>query len=156
MGTASDERRGVHGLDLSPAAFVERFAEAWADPTPDRLSALLHPDVRLVQPLEREVRGLAAVDAMWRRTFGLMPDLSGEVLRWAERDGFLVVELRLSGTLAGRRRVEWITSDHIRLEDGLVKERIAHFDPSPLVAALARTPQAWPRYLRMQLARPRR
>jgi SnoaL-like domain len=152
MGTASDERRGVHGRDLSAAAFVERFADTWAAPTPDRLSRLLHRDVRLVQPLEREVRGLEAVGAMWGRTLGLMPDLSGEVLRWAERDGFLVIELRLSGTLGGRE-VSWITSDHIRLEDGLVKERVAHFDPTPLVVALLRTPRVWPRYLRMQLGR---
>jgi SnoaL-like domain len=137
---------------VSAAAFVARFADAWAAPTPERLSSLLHPEVCLVQPLERKVRGLEEVDAMWGRTFGLMPDLRGEVLRWAERDGFLVIELRLSGTL-GKRRVEWITSDHIRLEDGLVKERVAHFDPTPLVAALARTPRAWPGYVRQQARR---
>jgi limonene-1,2-epoxide hydrolase len=136
----------------APDEFVERFAAAWADPDPRRLSALLHPDVRLVQPLEGEVRGTAKVDAMWRRTFGLMPDLRGQVLRWAERDGFLVIELHLSGTL-GRRRIEWITSDHIRLEDGLVKERVAHFDPTPLVTGLVRTPSAWPRAARLRLSR---
>jgi hypothetical protein len=155
MGTRADERRGVRErrADLSAAAFVERFAHAWGDPTPERLTALLHPEVRLVQPLERDVRGTAAVQKLWLRTFALMPDLRGEVLRWAERDGFLVIELHLAGTLAGGRRVEWITSDHIRLEDGLVKERVAHFDPLPLVVALARSPRAWPGYLRQQIAR---
>ena len=138
---------------MSPAAFVERFADAWARPERgDRLLPLLHPDVRLVQPLEGEVRGLEAVGAMWDRTFGLIPDLSGEVLRWAERDGFLVIELRLSGTLGGRR-VEWITSDHIRLEDGLVRERVAHFDPTPLVGAVLRSPRLWPRFVRQRLVR---
>lgn len=139
---------------MSAAAFVQRFTDAWADPTAERLSALAHPEVRLVQPLEPDVVGAAAVDAMWERNFALMPDLSGEVLRWAERDGFLVIELRLSGTL-GRRRVEWVTSDHIELEDGLVKKRVAHFDPSPIVLALLRSPSIWPRYVRMQLARAR-
>ena len=138
---------------MSPAAFVERFADGWARPERgDRLLPLLHPDVRLVQPLEGEVRGLEAVGAMWDRTFGLMPDLSGEVLHWAERDGFLVIELRLSGTLGGRR-VEWITSDHIELEDGLVKERVAHFDPTPLVVAVLRSPRLWPRFVRQRLGR---
>ena len=138
---------------MSPAAFVARFADGWARPERgDRLLPLLHPDVRLVQPLEDEVRGLDAVRSLWSRTFGLIPDLRGEVLRWAERDGFLVIELRLCGTL-GTRPVEWVTSDHIRLEDGLVRERVAHFDPTPLVVATLRSPRLWPRFLRMRLGR---
>ena len=134
------------------AAFVERFAATWADPSPERLNALLHEDVRLVQPLEGEVRGRAGTTAMWRRTFGLMPDLAGDVVGWAERDGFLVISIRLHGTLGGRR-VEWISSDHIVLEDGLVRERVAHFDPLPLIGAVLRSPRVWPRFAALQLRR---
>lgn len=138
---------------MSAAAdFVEQFEAAWADPSAERLGALCHPDGRLVQPLEREIRGPDATEAMWRRTFALMPDLRGEVLDWAERDGFLAISIRLRGTL-GRRRVEWISSDHIRLEDGLVKERIAYFDPLPLVGAVLRSPRVWPRFAALQLRR---
>jgi hypothetical protein len=132
------------------AGFVERFERAWAVPSPETLTALLHPDGRLVQPLEREIRGRSETEAMWRRNFALIPDLRGEVLRWAESDDLLVIELRLSGTI-GSRRVEWVTSDHIRLEDGLVKERVAHFDPTPLVAALARSPRTLLRFARLRL-----
>ena len=134
------------------ADFVDRFEEAWANPSAERLGALCHPEGRLVQPLEREIRGPEATAAMWKRTFGLIPDLRGEVLDWAEREGFLVIKVRLSGTL-GRRRVEWITSDHIVLEDGLVKERVAYFDPLPLVAAVLRSPSVWPRFAALQLRR---
>jgi hypothetical protein len=134
------------------AAFVERFAAAWADPSPERLNGLLHPDVRPVQPMEGEVRGHAGTTAMWRRTFGLIPDLRGDVEGWAERDGFLVVSIRLHGTL-GRRRVEWISSDHITLEGGLVRERVAYFDPLPLVGAVLRSPSVWPRFAALQLRR---
>jgi hypothetical protein len=134
------------------AAFVERFAAAWADPSPERLNALLHEDVRLVQPLEGEVRGRSGTTAMWRRTFGLMPDLAGDVVGWAERDGFLVISIRLHGTLGGRR-VEWISSDHIVLDDGLVRERVAHFDPLPLIGAVLRSPRVWPRFAALQLRR---
>jgi hypothetical protein len=137
---------------VSAEAFVERFAAAWADPTPESLNGLLAPDVRLVQPLEGEVRGHEATTAMWGRTFGLIPDLRGEVLDWAERGEFLVISLRLYGTLGGRP-VAWVTSDHIRLEDGLVKERVAYFDPFPLVVALLRAPRVWPRYAALQLRR---
>jgi hypothetical protein len=134
------------------ADFVQRFERTWADPSPEGLTALLHPEGRLVQPLEPEIRGRAETEAMWRRNFSLIPDLRGEALRWAERDGFLVIEIRLSGTIGGRR-VEWISSDHIRLEDGLVKERIAHFDPTPLVAAMVRSPRTLLRFARLRLRR---
>jgi hypothetical protein len=134
------------------ADFVQRFEETWADPSPERLNALLHADVRLVQPLEREIRGHAQATAAWKRSFGLIPDLRGEVLEWAERDGFLVISIRLHGTV-GRRPVEWISSDHIRLEDGLVRERIAYFDPLPLVGAVLRSPGVWPRFAALQLRR---
>jgi hypothetical protein len=46
-------------------------------------------------------------------------------------------------------------SDHIRLEGGLVRERIAYFDPLPLIATLASRPRAWPAWLCTQLARVR-
>ena len=134
------------------AAFVERFAATWTAPTPERLNGLLHPDVRLVQPLEPEARGHAEALAMWGRTFGLIPDLRGEVVDWAARDGFLVIAVRLHGTLGGGP-VEWVSSDHIRLEDGLVRERVALFDPLPIVATLLRRPRAWPAYVRGQAAR---
>ena len=137
---------------MPAAEFVERFAGAWADPSPERLNGLLHPDVRLVQPLEGEVRGHAGTSAMWRRTFGLIPDLRGEVVDWAERGELLVIAVRLHGTLGGRP-VEWVSSDHIRLREGRISERIAYFDPLPLVVALLRAPSAWPRYVRARLGR---
>lgn len=98
------------------------------------------------------MRGHGEVTAMWRRTFGLIPDLRGDVVEWAARDGFLVIAIRLHGTIGGRP-VEWISSDHIQLADGLVKERVAHFDPLPLVAAVLRSPRVWPRFAALQLRR---
>jgi SnoaL-like protein len=136
------------------AEFVERFAAGWAAPERgDRLIPLLHPEVRLVQPVEGEVRGHAGARGFFDRTFDLIPDLRGEVLRWASGEDLLLIELRLYGTLAGGRPVEWVTSDHIRLEDGLVRERIARFDPTPLLAAALRSPRAWPALVRGNLAR---
>jgi limonene-1,2-epoxide hydrolase len=135
------------------AAFVERFAAAWAAPDGGaRLMDLLHPDVRLVQPLEPEVRGHEQARALWDRLFAQIPDLRGEVLRWAGSQDLLLIEARLYGTLA-ERPIEWVTADHIRLEDGLVRERIARFDPLPIVAAGLGNPRAWPGLARVGLAR---
>jgi hypothetical protein len=105
-----------------------------------------------VQPLEGEIRGLDEAGAAWRRSFAVIPDLRGEVLEWAERDGFLVISVRLYGSIGGEP-VEWITSDHIRLKDGLVVERIAYFDPLPLIGTVLTRPRAWPAFARAQLGR---
>jgi hypothetical protein len=135
--------------------FVQRFTEAWADPSPERLNALLHPDVRLEQPLDGVVVGHEAAGELWSRLFAAIPDLRGEVLSWAGRGDHLFIELKLSGTLGGRP-LEWVTSDRIRLEDGLVAERVAYFDPLPLILAGLRRPSAWPRLLELNLQRLRR
>jgi ketosteroid isomerase-like protein len=136
---------------LSEAAgFVERFTEVWADPSPERLNELVHPDAVLVQPIEPVARGHAAAAALWRRLFGLIPDLRGELLDWACRGETVFIELRLRGTLDGRP-VEWVTVDRIHLEAGKVRERTANFDPLPLVRALALRPRALLRFLRARL-----
>jgi hypothetical protein len=37
--------------------FADKFARAWAQPTPDTLVALLHDDVVLLQPHRPPIRG---------------------------------------------------------------------------------------------------
>ena len=134
------------------ADFVKRFTEAWADPSPDRLNALLHPDGRLLQPIEPEIRGHAEAARAWRRLFYLLPDCRAEVLSWSGDDGLVFIQGRLGGTLAGRR-VEWTFVDRIRLEDGLVTERIAYFDPLPVMGQILRRPQGLLRFLRSRRVR---
>lgn len=129
------------------ADFVKRFEEVWANPSPDGLLGLLHPDGRLVQPVEGEVNGHAEARGMWDRLFALIPDVRGEVLRWAGSEDLLLIEVRLYGTLGGKP-IEWVSADLIRLEDGLARERIARFDPTPLLAAGLRSPRVWPQLVR--------
>ena len=134
------------------AEFVQRFRDAWADPSPERLNALLHPDGRLVQPIEPEIRGHAEAARAWRRLFYLLSDCRAEVLSWRGADGLVFIQGHLGGTLAGRR-IEWTFVDRIQLEDGLVTERIAYFDPLPLFAQILRHPPGWLRFLRSRRVR---
>jgi ketosteroid isomerase-like protein len=139
------------------ADWVARFAEGWRAPDgPDSFVAhfreLLAPDVRLIQPQVRTTVGHQAFDEEFvRPLFALMPDLHGEVERWAARRDSLYIELTLSGTLAGRA-VSWRACDRITLRDGMAVERESYFDPAPLLLALARTPRVWPRFLRLRVA----
>lgn len=128
-------------------AFVRRFRAAWRNPSPDALNALLHPDVRLEQPLTPPVVGRDQAGRYWSRVLGVMPDARAEVLEWAARGDLVFIRFRMSATL-GRRPVDWIVTDRVRLEDGLVKERVASFDSLPLALAAVTRPSAWPALLR--------
>ena len=144
-------------LQTDTAAFVRRFAEAWAEPTVDGIVALTHPDATFVQPLTATVRGHAAVANMLDELLSTFPDLRGELVSWAPVDGdteadTVFVELRMRGTF-GRRLVEWVTVDKIELRDGLIVSRTAHFDGVRLLGSLARRPRGWPTWLRAKLDR---
>src|SRR5690242_19472988 len=88
------------------AAFVEAFRSFWRAPSLERLGDVLREDARLVQPLAPEMRGLAAVRAVFGPIFAWLPDLRGEVDRWSASGDVVFIELRLRGTMAGRP-LEW-------------------------------------------------
>lgn len=118
--------------DSGAAEFVARFAEAWANPDPDRLAALAHPEVELVQPMLPVVRGRQAWRHATLRLLALAPDLRGEIDGWSASGEDILIEWRLRGTLAWRP-FEWPLVDSIRIEDGLVRRRVAYFDSLPLI-----------------------
>ncbi|WP_378733940.1 nuclear transport factor 2 family protein [Nocardia brasiliensis] len=130
--------------------FVGRFEAFWASPDPTALSGLLHPDAHLKQPLRPDMYSAAAYAEELGRLLRLCPDLAGHLLWWAEVHDGVVIEHTLSGTLAGKR-FDLQVLDRITLRDGKVVERIAYFDPSPLVLTIATRPTVWLTYLRMKL-----
>jgi ketosteroid isomerase-like protein len=137
---------------------VAGFAEGWRAPAgPEAFSAhfreLLARDVRLIQPQLPTVVGHRAFEEQFvKPLFTLIPDLKGDVERWAARADTVYIELTLRGKLAGRP-LSWRVCDRITLRDGVAVERESYFDPAPLIAAVATTPRTWPRFLRMQLPR---
>jgi len=128
--------------------FARRFGEAWAAPSGERLAALLTDDVHLVQPLMREVRRREAAALAFDELFALVPDLRSEVRRWGATADGVLIEHRMQGTL-GRRPHGWEVVDRIVLREGLARERIAYFDPLPVLAQLLRRPRRWPAALRL-------
>jgi hypothetical protein len=84
---------GVHlGTDTEMA---RAFEAAWAAPTPDRLVALLHDDVVLLQPQLPPIRGKAAALAEFRRLFRWLPGTRGVVDRTVSAPGIAMIEWRL-------------------------------------------------------------
>jgi hypothetical protein len=135
------------------ATWVEAFAEGWrapadADAFVAAFEPWLAPDVRLVQPQMPTMAGMRAFREQFvRPLFELMPDIHGTVESWAARGDVVFIEIRLAGTL-GRRRVEWTSVDKVTLRDGVAIERVANFDPAPLLKGVALSPSVWPRFAR--------
>lgn len=149
-----DERNGAPLPDPDAAGFVERFAEAWGKMDPDAFTPLFHPDVRLIHPVERNTRGIDEAREFMERTMSLVPDLRYEVHGWATGSGQVLIWGRLHGTLGGGP-IEWPLVDRLTLEDGLIRERVAYFDPLVILGTVLRRPRAWLPYLGAQLRRVR-
>jgi ketosteroid isomerase-like protein len=132
----------------SAAEFVERFTAAWQDPSPERLSELAHPDVVLIAPATRPVRGKEEARRSWSRLFSVLPDLRAEVDRWSGSGDLVFIEFRLRATVS-RRPFEWPAVDRFLLEDGLVRERVSYFDPLPLMLEALKRPSRLPGMLRL-------
>lgn len=134
------------------AEFVERFERFWAAPDPAALGELLHDDAHLVQPLIPEAHSRAAYAEAMRRLLAVMPDLNGRTHRWGPTEDGVLIEHTLSGTLRGKA-VSWHLTDRITLRDGRLIERVAYFDPLPLLLAALTRPQAWFGFFRLLVSR---
>jgi ketosteroid isomerase-like protein len=130
------------------AEFVERFAAAWAEPSPERLGALGHTEVVLIQPAMRRMEGREQARRGFAKLFAVWPDLRAEVDRWSATGDYVFIDFRLRATVA-RRPFEWPVVDRILLEDGLVRERVSYFDPLPLMLESLKRPSKLPAMLRL-------
>jgi ketosteroid isomerase-like protein len=122
------------------ATWIEAFTDGWrapadADAFIAHFEPWLSPDIRLVQPQAPPVVGIDDFrEKFVRPAFALMPDIHGTVRSWAARGDVIFIEIDLAGTLAGRP-VEWTSYDKVTLRDGVAIERVANFDPTPLLEA---------------------
>jgi ketosteroid isomerase-like protein len=133
------------------AEFVRAFGDFWSAPTPERFRALMHPEVHLVQPLAPEAHGIDAAVAWFTATQALLPDIRITVRRWSGTPEALFIEWTAHATFGGKP-VRWDAVDRFRLEGGLVRERVAHFDALPLVVTILARPAGWLHALRTRLA----
>ena len=133
------------------ADFVRRFADFWKWPSPERLATVLAPQARLMAPMVPTAHSLAEGQAAFKELFELIPDLTGEVHRWGASADGVMIEFTLSGT-AGGKPISWRAVDRFTLgEDGLATERVTYFDSAPVALSLARSPKAWPGFVRSQI-----
>ena len=131
--------------------FARRFAEAWKQPSPERLVALLHPDVVLYQPHRPVIRGKAAALDDFQRVFRWLPGLHGEVDRFLGSQGVVFIEWRIIYPI-GRKGVPIGAVDRFTLLDGLGIERVVYYNQLPLVIPILTHPRVCAGYLKYLLA----
>jgi hypothetical protein len=140
-------------FDHHAEAFVRGFAEFWSAPTPEKMGALLTPDVVLIQPLSAPMTGLAAAQAEFGKLFAWLPDLRATVDAWGANGDALFIEFRLHATVGGRR-VEWPVVDRFVLRGDKAAKRVTYFDALPLLLRVLAAPGAWIGWWRSGAARP--
>jgi ketosteroid isomerase-like protein len=147
-----DKRTEQAAADPEAADLVARFAEAWSRMDPDAFTPLFHPDVHLIHPIEPNTHGVDEAREFMARTMSVVPDLRYDVQGWASGSGHVIIWGRLHGTLGGAP-IEWPLVDRIRMEDGLISERVAYFDPLVIFGVVIRRPRAWLPFLGAQVRR---
>ena len=131
--------------------FAAAFADAWSAPTPERLVALLHPDVTLLQPHLPPVHGRDAAHAELQRLLRWMPDLHGEVDRACGNDAVVFIEWRMKRTRNTRPGIRAV--DRFLLDGDLGTERRVWFDQFALLAEMMRAPHIVPGFFRYRFGR---
>jgi ketosteroid isomerase-like protein len=125
------------------AEFVDRFAEWWSNPDPDRLHQLLAEDVCLIQPLAPDTFKLADARAAFHRLLRFLPDLRGEVHDSSVDGNLVFIHFTLRATYGGRP-ITWDAVDRFVLrDDGLATERVSFFDSQPLGLQMLSRPRGW-------------
>jgi hypothetical protein len=128
------------------ADFVDRFARAWSEPSPDKLSTLLREDVVLIQPHVPAIHGLDAARREFGRLLRWLPALRGTVDHSAKSGNVVFIEWRIHFPIG--RGITVHAVDRFRLEGDLAIERRVFFDQTPLVLAILTRPQYWSGYRR--------
>jgi ketosteroid isomerase-like protein len=135
-------------------AVIEGFTRAWAHPDLDRFMALLHPEVRLLQPVTKPILGREAARVEFGRLLGWLPDLRGTIDHAAIDGDVALIAWRLTFGLGGSP-YELRIVDRLVVADGLIREREAYYDSLALMLALIARPRAWVGYWRYRGYMPR-
>jgi len=132
--------------------FADRFAAAWAAPTPEGLAALLSQEVVLYQPHCPAIRGKSAAAAEFSHLLRWIPRTHSIVKSSQETSEIAFIEHELRFPV-GSQVIRVPTVDRFELNKGLAKMRVAYFDSARLTRAILRHPSLWPGFFRYRFGR---
>lgn len=111
--------------------FVDRFAEIWQRPDPERYAELWHDDGVLRHPTMTEPLAQDGIPDYVRRLQAMAPDISLSVESWAAREDVVLIEWTLTGTLGGET-ASITGADRFTLRGDRAVEGVAYFDTMAL------------------------
>lgn len=140
--------------------YVQTFTAIWAEPRnaesfTERFMEFVHPDIVMIQPwlFYPVAHGVTGFKRQFRRYFRALPDLSGQVIRWAAMGDTVWIELELT-CWHDRRPLTFRIIDRTIIRNAKAIERRVFADPLPLFIGMLARPWSWPRAIRAYLTFP--
>lgn len=116
--------------DQDNLAFIEAYLDNWRRDPPD-LHDVFHPEGTLLPPGNSEPLDVAGAQRMVEGTRKAIPDVSLEILHWAERDGHIFIEWEMKGTIRGTK-VTWRGINRNLLRGPKSIEAVSYWDRQSL------------------------
>jgi len=110
--------------------FIEAYLDNWRKNPPD-LRDVFHPEGTLLPPGNLEPVDVAGAQRIVDGTRKAIPDVSLEILHWAERDGHIFIEWEMKGTIRGRK-VTWRGINRNLLRGSKSLEAVSYWDRQSL------------------------
>lgn len=107
-------------------AFIEAYLDNWRKNPPD-LHDVFHPEGTLLPPGNTEPVDVAGAQRIVEGTRNAIPDVTLEILHWAERDDHIFIEWEMKGTVRGRV-VTWRGINRNRLRGSKSVEAVSYWD----------------------------
>jgi len=110
--------------------FIEAYLDNWRKNPPD-LRDVFHAEGTLLPPGNSEPLDVDAAQRMVEGTRKAIPDVSLEILHWAERDGHIFIEWEMRGTVRGKK-VTWRGINRNLLRGSKSLEAVSYWDRQSL------------------------
>jgi len=112
--------------DHDNLSFIEAYLDNWRKSPPD-LRDVFHPEGTLLPPGQSEPLDVAGAQRMVEGTRKAIPDVTLEILHWAERNGHIFIEWEMKGTIRGRK-VTWRGINRNLLRGAKSIEAVSYWD----------------------------
>ncbi|MGH0035666.1 MAG: nuclear transport factor 2 family protein [Myxococcota bacterium] len=116
--------------ELDNLAFIEAYLDNWRKDPPD-LHAVFHPEGTLLPPGNSEPVNVEGAQRIVEGTRKAIPDVTLEILHWAERDGHIFIEWEMKGTVRGKQ-VAWRGINRNLLRGSKSTEAVSYWDRQSL------------------------
>lgn len=116
--------------DQDNLTFIEAYLDNWRKNPPD-LRDVFNPEGTLLPPGTSEPLDVAGAQRMVEGTRKAIPDVTLEILHWAERDGHIFIEWEMKGTIQGKS-VSWRGINRNLLRGPKSIEAVSYWDRQSL------------------------